>query len=172
MAFSPPPPPPPPPPPESSQASSSCPSSAFYSATQSPSSFSLSPSSSSSPSASLAPFVEHLHGDRRARIPAVSASDRPSPFPAKRFYDVFLGFCGAKARPLLRRFVRWLCAELEMHGISCFASDAAACRTAASRGAAREAAAAASFGVVIVAEESLANRCSIEEMHGFLERGS
>lgn len=58
-----------------------------------------------------------------------------------------------------------------MHGISCFASDAAACRTAASRGAAREAAAAASFGVVVVAEESLANRCSIEEMHGFLERG-
>lgn len=71
---------------------------------------------------------------------------------------------------MMVRFVKWLRAELEMQGVSCFVVDRSRCKSAYDHGIAKAAMDAASFGVVVVTERSFGNPYSIEEIQFFLER--
>ncbi|KAL2348028.1 hypothetical protein Fmac_002028 [Flemingia macrophylla] len=82
-----------------------------------------------------------------------------------RSCDVFIGLHGCK--PPLLRFVKWLCAELEIQGISCFVSDRARCKSSRKRGIAERAMDAASFGIVIITRKSFKNQCTIKELQYF-----
>ncbi|KAJ6851435.1 uncharacterized protein M6B38_259000 [Iris pallida] len=97
---------------------------------------------------------------------------RPSPsVPSTsrlRSWDVYIGFHGRK--PSLLRFANWLRAELELQGISCFASDRARCRNSRSHDMVERAMRASSFGVVILTKKSFANPYTIEELRSFLGR--
>ncbi|XP_061355305.1 uncharacterized protein LOC133299828 [Gastrolobium bilobum] len=79
--------------------------------------------------------------------------------------DVFIGLHGRK--PPLLRFANWLCAELEIQGISCFMSDRAACRNSCKLGIAEKAMDVASFGIVIITRKSFKNPYTIEELQFF-----
>ncbi|XP_027343175.1 uncharacterized protein LOC113855744 [Abrus precatorius] len=79
--------------------------------------------------------------------------------------DVFIGLHGRK--PSLLRFANWLCAELEIQGISCFVSDRAGCRNSCKLGIAEKAMDVASFGIVIVTRKSFKNPYTIEELQFF-----
>lgn len=85
-----------------------------------------------------------------------------------RTCDVYIGFHGRK--PSLLRFTNWLRAELESHGISCFAADRARCRSSHSHDTVTRAMNACSFGVVILSKKSFANPFSMEEVVNFLKR--
>ncbi|XP_077223573.1 disease resistance protein (TIR-NBS class) [Tasmannia lanceolata] len=80
--------------------------------------------------------------------------------------DVYIGLHGHK--PSLLRFANWLCAELEVQGVSCFAADRARCRNARSHEMVVRAMNASTFGVVIVSKKSFGNAYSIEELKNFL----
>ena len=82
--------------------------------------------------------------------------------------DVYLGFHGSK--PSLLRFTKWVRAELEIHGISCFSADRARCKNARSRDIAERAMKDAAFGVIILTDKSFANSPSLEELGFFLSR--
>ncbi|XP_020084011.1 uncharacterized protein LOC109707271 [Ananas comosus] len=82
-----------------------------------------------------------------------------------RSCDVYIGFHGRK--PSLLRFANWLRAELEIHGISCFASDRAHCRNSRSLNTVGRIMNASSFGVVIITKKSFGNPYSIEELRDF-----
>ncbi|XP_072986804.1 uncharacterized protein [Typha latifolia] len=94
--------------------------------------------------------------------PTVSVSS------ANRFRscDVYIGFHGRK--PSLLRFANWLRAELEIQGISCFASDRARCRNSRSHDAVERIMNASTYGVVIITKKSFGNPYSIEELRDFL----
>ncbi|ONK56883.1 uncharacterized protein A4U43_C10F14140 [Asparagus officinalis] len=92
--------------------------------------------------------------------PSVSSSSR------LRSCDVYIGFHGRK--PSLLRFANWLRAELELQGISCFASDRARCRNSRSHETVQKAMNASSFGVVILTRKSFGNAYTIEELRHFL----
>ncbi|XP_042439530.1 uncharacterized protein LOC122024877 [Zingiber officinale] len=131
---------------------SSCSSCTFQSASQ------TLPSPSPPP-----PPVIHAEGGSSNQTP----SSTFSPSPRVKSCDVYIGFAGR--RPLLRRFVKWLQAELETQGVRCFASDRRGCRDALAHGVARAAMEAAAVGLIIVTEKSLSNPYSVEEMRWFLE---
>lgn len=97
-------------------------------------------------------------------LPSVTCSSR------LRSCDVYIGFHGRK--PSLLRFANWLRAELELQGISCFASDRARCRNSRSHETVQRAMNAASFGVVILTRKSFGNPYTIEELRGFLGKKS
>ncbi|XP_072999409.1 uncharacterized protein [Typha latifolia] len=181
---------------EPSEGSTSCPSSAFYSATQSPSSsdfivddtqitISVQPSNahlpgsppdlSSPPSFSLRHFVEQLPGTPTLyeSDPDIDTCRGPSrswnsDLDRIKHCDVYIGFNGRKS--LLLRLVKWLLAELQMQGISCFASDRRRCANAFDHTIARASINMASLGVVIITPISFSNPYCIEEMHVFLQR--
>ncbi|WOK98494.1 hypothetical protein Cni_G07206 [Canna indica] len=129
---------------------SSCSSSAFHSAAQ------------SSPS----PPFGGVAADSTS--PNQSPPNDFSPSPRVKICEVYLGFSGRG--PLLRRFVKWLRAELETQGVRCFASDRRWCRDAYAHGTARTAMDAAAVGVVVITNKSFSNPYSVEEMRWFLER--
>jgi len=79
--------------------------------------------------------------------------------------DVFIGLHGRK--PPLVRFSKWLCAELEIHGISCFVSDRASCKNSNKLVIAEKAMDVASFGIVIITKKSFKNPYTIEELKFF-----
>ncbi|KAI9075116.1 hypothetical protein K1719_042847 [Acacia pycnantha] len=79
--------------------------------------------------------------------------------------DVFVGLHGRK--PPLLRFVSWLRAELEVQGISCFASDRARCRNSRKLSIVERAMDAASFGIVIITRKCFKNPYTIEELQFF-----
>ncbi|KAK7318208.1 hypothetical protein RJT34_02907 [Clitoria ternatea] len=79
--------------------------------------------------------------------------------------DVFIGLHGRK--PPLQRFANWLCAELEIQGISSFVSDRAGCRNSCKLGIAEKAMDVASFGIVIITRKSFKNPYTIEELQIF-----
>ncbi|XP_073112300.1 uncharacterized protein [Elaeis guineensis] len=83
-----------------------------------------------------------------------------------RSCDVYIGFHGRK--PSLLRFANWLRAELEIQGISCFASDRARCRNSRSYDMAERIMNASTYGVVILTKKSFGNPYSIEELKNFL----
>ncbi|XP_021887061.1 uncharacterized protein LOC110806486 isoform X3 [Carica papaya] len=85
-----------------------------------------------------------------------------------RCCDVFIGLHGRK--PSLVRFANWLRAELEIQGISCFASDRARCRTSRKHGIVEKAMDVSSFGVVILTRKSFKNPYSIEELRFFASK--
>ncbi|XP_020250044.1 uncharacterized protein LOC109827445 [Asparagus officinalis] len=90
--------------------------------------------------------------------------------PRMRSYDVYIGVTSCRKRPTMVRFVRWLQAELEMQGVSCFVIDRSQCRSAYDHGVARSVMDAASFGVVVVNEKSFSCPYSMEEIRFFLEK--
>lgn len=72
-----------------------------------------------------------------------------------RSFDVYIGFHGRKAS--LLRFTNWLRAELEIHGISCFASDRSRCRSSHSHDTIERIMNASTYGVVILTRKSFGN---------------
>lgn len=83
-----------------------------------------------------------------------------------RSCDIYIGYHGRK--PALLRFANWLRAELELQGISCFASDRARCRNSRSHDTVHRVMNATSFGVVILTKKSFGNPYTIEELRNFL----
>jgi len=79
--------------------------------------------------------------------------------------DVYIGLHGRK--PSLLRFANWLRAELEVQGVSCFASDRARCRNSRKQRIVERAMDICSFGVVIVTKKSFKNPSTIEELRFF-----
>lgn len=98
-----------------------------------------------------------------------SSSSQPTTSAASvgrlRTYDVYIGFHGRKAS--LLRFTNWLRAELEIHGISCFASDRSRCRNSHSHDAVERIMNASTYGVVILTKKSFGNPYTIEELRNF-----
>ncbi|KAL5226302.1 hypothetical protein ABZP36_014567 [Zizania latifolia] len=82
-----------------------------------------------------------------------------------RSFDVYIGFHGRKAS--LLRFTNWLRAELEIHGISCFASDRSRCRNSHSHDAIEKIMNASTYGVIILTRKSFGNPYTIEELRNF-----
>ncbi|GAV76098.1 hypothetical protein CFOL_v3_19573 [Cephalotus follicularis] len=82
-----------------------------------------------------------------------------------RSCDVFIGLHGHK--PSLLRFANWLCAELEIQGMSCFVSDRARCRNSRKNGIIERAMDVSSFGVVLLTKKSFKNPYTIEELRFF-----
>ncbi|KAG8055345.1 hypothetical protein GUJ93_ZPchr0001g31868 [Zizania palustris] len=82
-----------------------------------------------------------------------------------RSFDVYIGFHGRKAS--LLRFTNWLRAELEIHGISCFASDRSRCRNSHSHDAIERIMNASTYGVIILTRKSFGNPYTIEELRNF-----
>ncbi|PIA49284.1 hypothetical protein AQUCO_01300262v1 [Aquilegia coerulea] len=85
-----------------------------------------------------------------------------------RSYDVYIGLHGRK--PSLLRFANWLRAELEVQGISCFASDRARCRNSRSHDTVEKAMNSCTFGVLILTKRSFGNPYSVEELRNFLAK--
>nr|KYP67296.1 hypothetical protein KK1_013621 [Cajanus cajan] len=133
-------------------------SSAFFSANQSPF---FSPRS---PSSYLSASPVGCNSGRNHRTSSTPGSTSFSSY-RLRSCDVFVGLHGCK--PPLLRFAKWLCAELEIQGISCFVSDRARCRSSRKRGIEERAMDAASFGIVIITRKSFKNQCTIEELQYF-----
>ncbi|WOL00058.1 hypothetical protein Cni_G08771 [Canna indica] len=102
------------------------------------------------------------HGKLSCSRPSTSVSSTNR----LRCCDVYIGFHGRK--PSLLRFANWLRAELEMQGISCFASDRARCRSTRSHDAVERMMNASTYGVVILTKKSFGNPYSIEELRYFL----
>lgn len=82
-----------------------------------------------------------------------------------RSFDVYIGFHGHK--PLLIRFINWLCAELEIHGMSSFVTDRARCRNSRKQVITERAMDACSYGVIILTRKSFRNPYTIEELRFF-----
>ncbi|GMH28868.1 hypothetical protein Nepgr_030711 [Nepenthes gracilis] len=78
---------------------------------------------------------------------------------------VYIGLHGRK--PSLLRFANWFRAELEILGISCFASDRARIRHSRKHRIVERAMDASSFGVVILTRKSFKNPYTIEELRFF-----
>ncbi|XP_074317713.1 uncharacterized protein LOC141653766 [Silene latifolia] len=79
--------------------------------------------------------------------------------------DVYIGLHGRK--PSLLRFASWLRAELEVQGVSCFASDRARCRNSRKQRNVERAMDVCSFGLVIITKKSFKNPYTIEELRFF-----
>ncbi|XP_062223311.1 uncharacterized protein LOC133922134 [Phragmites australis] len=98
-----------------------------------------------------------------------SSSSQPTTSAASvsrlRSYDVYIGFHGRKAS--LLRFTNWLRAELEIHGISCFASDRSRCQNSHSHDAIERIMNASTYGVVVLTKKSFGNPYTIEELRNF-----
>ncbi|MQM05744.1 hypothetical protein Taro_038559 [Colocasia esculenta] len=83
--------------------------------------------------------------------------------------DVYIGMCGHED-PSLLRFVSWLRAELQLHGVMCFASDRSTCTDAHAHCVAREAIDSATLGVVVITTKIFSSPFGVEELKLFLER--
>ncbi|KAK9123017.1 hypothetical protein Sjap_012619 [Stephania japonica] len=83
-----------------------------------------------------------------------------------RSCDVYIGVPGSAAP--LARFVKWMRAELELQGFSCFVVDRSKCKDAISHNAVERAMSSATYGMVIVSENSFSNPYSMYELKCFL----
>ncbi|KAF6169802.1 hypothetical protein GIB67_034194 [Kingdonia uniflora] len=83
-----------------------------------------------------------------------------------RSCDVYIGL--PNYSPNLIRFGKWLRAELELHGISCFAVDRSRCKDALGQSGIERAMSSAAYGVVVVAKESLWTPHSMHELKSFM----
>jgi len=110
---------------------------------------------------------KRIKKDRNHRTSSTPGSTSFSSY-RLRSCDVFIGLHGSK--PPLLRFAKWLCAELEIQGISCFVSDRARSRSSRKLGIAEKAMDAASFGIVIITKKSFKNQYSIEELNFFCRK--
>nr|CAD1818976.1 unnamed protein product [Ananas comosus var. bracteatus] len=100
-----------------------------------------------------------------SRAPASASASVSSAAYRVRSCDVYIGFHGHK--PSLLRFVNWLRAELEIQGISCFASDQARIRNARGHDAAERIMNSSSYGVIILSKKSFGNPYTIQELKCF-----
>ncbi|KAJ0961381.1 hypothetical protein J5N97_000417 [Dioscorea zingiberensis] len=73
------------------------------------------------------------------------------------------------AAPPVTRFVKWLRAEIEMQGFSCFLSDQSRLQDARSAAVVQTAMEAAAFGMVVVTKNSFSNPYNVEELRMFLD---
>ncbi|KAL2987340.1 hypothetical protein AAZX31_11G022500 [Glycine max] len=110
---------------------------------------------------------KRIKKDRNHRTSSTPGSTSFSSY-RLRSCDVFIGLHGCK--PPLLRFAKWLCAELETQGISCFVSDRARSRSSRKLGIAERAMDAASFGIVIITRKSFKNQYTIEELQFFCSK--
>ncbi|ERM94962.1 hypothetical protein AMTRI_Chr07g80550 [Amborella trichopoda] len=85
-----------------------------------------------------------------------------------RSCDVYIGTHGR--RPSLLRFIKWLRAEFELQGITCFAADRARYSDSRSHVLAERVLNSATFGMVIITRKSFSNPYSIEELRHFMSR--
>ncbi|MQM22378.1 hypothetical protein Taro_055429 [Colocasia esculenta] len=83
--------------------------------------------------------------------------------------DVYIGMCGHED-PSLLRFVSWLRAELQLHGVMCFASDRSTCTDVHAHCVAREAIDSATLGVVVITTKTFSSPYGMEDLKLFLER--
>lgn len=126
-------------------------------------------SSSATPTSNCDRSTRKEKQKRQVGVYRKSSSSQPTPSAASvsrlRTYDVYIGFHGRKAS--LLRFTNWLRAELEIHGISCFASDRARCRNSHSHDAVERVMNASTYGIVILTKKSFGNPYTIEELRNF-----
>lgn len=126
-------------------------------------------SSSATPTSNCDRSTRKEKQKRQVGIYRKSSSSQPTPSAASvsrlRTYDVYIGFHGRKAS--LLRFTNWLRAELEIHGISCFASDRSRCRNSHSHDAVERVMNASTYGIVILTKKSFGNPYTIEELRNF-----
>ncbi|KAL8141630.1 hypothetical protein V2J09_014662 [Rumex salicifolius] len=102
--------------------------------------------------------------ERQQTVPFHSSMASPS---SSRIWncDIYLGLYGRK--PCLLRFANWFRAELELQGISCFATDRSRCRNSRKERVVEKAMDFASFGVIILTKKSFKNPYTIEELRFF-----
>lgn len=84
-------------------------------------------------------------------------------------YDVYIGFLSRK-RPLLRRFVKWLQAELQIQGITSFISYTNRLSNEDDRIASMGAMISAYVILIIVTEDTFSDPCWIDEVGVFINR--
>ncbi|GAB4857402.1 hypothetical protein Ancab_015311 [Ancistrocladus abbreviatus] len=82
--------------------------------------------------------------------------------------DVYIGLYGHK--PSLLGFANWFRAELELQGITCFASDRSRIRNSRKQRIVEKAMDVSSFGVVIITRKSFRNPYTIEELRYFSDK--
>ncbi|XP_004503695.1 uncharacterized protein [Cicer arietinum] len=122
--------------------------------------------SSSTVSGYCHPYDDDYSEPKEKRSKKGSRNQKPSISSYRlKSCDVFIGLHGRK--PPLVRFSKWLCAELEIHGISCFVSDRASRKNSNKLGIAEKAMDVASFGIVIVTRKCFKNPYTIEELKFF-----
>lgn len=81
---------------------------------------------------------------------------------------MYIGVFGREL--LLIRYVKWLHADLEAHGVACFSADRSLYTDQRSHDIARGIMHAATFGVVLISRKSFRNPYTIEELTIFLDR--
>ncbi|CAA7387867.1 unnamed protein product [Spirodela intermedia] len=89
---------------------------------------------------------------------------------AAKACEVYIGAGGS--RRSLPRFVNWLRAELESHGIHCFVSVRSRGRDSCAYSTAREAMRLATLGVLVVTRETFSSSYAMEEISWFSERSN
>ena len=132
-------------------------------------------------SGSFSKFERMSSGAQSSSV--LSPADSLDPPPPAGSCDVFIGFHGTDSS--LIRYTKWMRAELELHGITCFSADRALYAYAAadhhhhhqqqqqqhssnSDVALKSTMSSASFGVILISRNSLKNHYTIEEVTHFL----
>lgn len=130
------------------------------------------------PSGSFSKFERMSSGAQSSS--GLSPTDSLDPPPPAGSCDVFIGFHGTDSS--LIRYTKWMRAELELHGITCFSADRALYAYAAdhhqqqhskdSDVALKSTMSSASFGVILISRNSFKNPYTIEELTHFLAHRS
>ncbi|CAA6670470.1 unnamed protein product [Spirodela intermedia] len=84
--------------------------------------------------------------------------------------DAYIGLC--EDDPSLLRFVNWLQAELQLHGVICFISDRSSYRDAHAHCLAKDVMDSATLGIVLVTPKTFSSPYGMEELKVFLGRGN
>lgn len=84
--------------------------------------------------------------------------------------DVYIGLFGTDL--LLARYAKWMHAELESHGTSCFIADRSLYSEQRSHDIALSVLHSVTFGVVLITKKAFRNPYTIEEISIFLDRGN
>ncbi|KAK9170190.1 hypothetical protein Syun_002330 [Stephania yunnanensis] len=129
--------------------------------------------------ASLRHFVKRVQGIRVSeRENAADGASREQweasspclPSSAKlRSCDVYIGVSGYEGSSLAR-FAKWVRAEVELQGFSCFVADRSKCRDAIAHDVVERAMTCATYGMVIVSNKSFSNPYTMYELKCFLSK--
>ncbi|KAF9613259.1 hypothetical protein IFM89_006758 [Coptis chinensis] len=106
--------------------------------------------------------------DRRMKSPVIESSPYLPSSAKLKSCDVYIGVHSSK--PSLLRFAKWLRAELELEGVTCFAADRSKCKDAVAHSIVERAMDSATIGVVFVTKRSFSNAYSMYELRSFLSR--
>ncbi|PIA54113.1 hypothetical protein AQUCO_00900586v1 [Aquilegia coerulea] len=111
---------------------------------------------------------ENFKSDDVPDSPMIGSSPYVPSSAKLRSCDVYIGVPSSK--PSILRFAKWLRAELELQGVSCFAVDRSKCKDAVGHNIVEKAMDSATYGVVIVTKRSFSNPYSMFELKSFLSR--